>query len=71
MVEEMIDKLRDVDCVDISLCYKSHGTAVWVYLGEGERQYIAGSGDSLREALEAAITSVDVDSVGVATPTQQ
>ena len=54
-IEGALEKLRDVDCVGISFCYKPHGDGVAVVLGEDEsfRVVGTGSGNSLEALLEA------------------
>ena len=60
-IEGALEKLRDVDCVGISFCYRPHGDAVAVSLGEEESFRIVGSAcgttlEAMLAALENALS---------------
>lgn len=56
---EIIDKLREKDCVEISTCYKPHGCAVFVYLGEGSKKCIVGSSGTIKDTKKAFIAAAN------------
>lgn len=45
------DKLRECNCVSIDACFAPHGTAHFIWLGEGEDRRCIATGNSFIEAL--------------------